>query len=808
MPPSQRLPLVVSLAPPQATIAADASPGRAQSPTASKAADASIPFSPSTTRSGLKLGRPLSSHGDAEQAKIFSASAPSSPASPSSDRHARDDEDTLAQSSQRTARRRGEDHDAMIERLRSFRHDASFTPEFWQLELICAMSAGWDGALIAGTGQGKRLLWEIAALSQPEKIFIVVVPLQAIEVDQVSKYHGTSISAIALSQAAMNGREDNPTSSKIPDSKTARRNLFKELREGRYGLVFASPEMLLTNPDLSSLLAESAFRSQVGGIFVDEAHVVADWGFRTDPGASSAFRPEYAKIRVIRARIGLETPCIALSATLPPSALKAVVTSLDLGRENLIAIDAGTDRPNISYEVHPLASNISDIHDLLRLFHPAYRSSSEIPKTLIYVRTRMEAYRAAALIAEFIDCPQKGFVCPFTSLSSEAYKIEMMQVKFRDGTVRIIVATEAGGMGIDIPDIDLIVQFSLPEDLQTLAQHFGRAMRLLSKPGRAILFASSWAFDPSASTFGKLAYRPSLPNDKASQLRRAKLKTGLSEFVNGSTCRRGVLIKHMKLDADFIKSHHASSQREIREHYTSDDDESSVSRPALAPSSPSDSGPCVAAISSSSSQRPTTVLMHASVPASHRTSIAVAICCDLCSLSGQAHSPADYFQINPPLPQSATVAVGGGSLNNRIYVPRAPPGDFDEMRRELASGLNKWRAAYFRTHAHHAFLDDTCLLSDQAIVNVVAHGVRLLAQHEYGGSPHLSAAHIRRILQSESVLMSDEDIGQLMAHLDAWLRQANSKYGRLVRKHDLTSRGETRREQSSQQSAAGPSSQR
>ncbi|KAE8178945.1 hypothetical protein CF336_g9795, partial [Tilletia laevis] len=183
------------------------------------------------------------------------------------------------------------------------------------------------------------------------------------------------------------------STARAPTAKEARKRLREELARGQYQLVFASPELLLENPDMCLLLEDPGFRERIAGIFVDEAHVVEDWGFRVDGWKKEAFRPEYAKIRVVRARIGMKVPCVALSATLPSSTLSSVCASLELGRRDLLAIDAGTDRSNISYEVHSMRSNVTEMLDLLRLFEPRYNSLNDIPKTVIYVRTRMEAYR-------------------------------------------------------------------------------------------------------------------------------------------------------------------------------------------------------------------------------------------------------------------------------------------------------------------------------------------------------------------------------------------------------------------------------
>ncbi|CAD6909453.1 unnamed protein product [Tilletia controversa] len=108
----------------------------------------------------------------------------------------------------------------MIQLLRDFHEDAGFIPEQWQLEVICCLAAGWDVVLSAGTGRGKSLIWEIAAFLHPDKIFLVIVPLQAIEIDQVSKYTKTSISAIALSQSVITGKLQDQTDSVAQASTT------------------------------------------------------------------------------------------------------------------------------------------------------------------------------------------------------------------------------------------------------------------------------------------------------------------------------------------------------------------------------------------------------------------------------------------------------------------------------------------------------------------------------------------------------------------------------------------------------------
>ncbi|KAE8229826.1 hypothetical protein CF326_g5195 [Tilletia indica] len=123
------------------------------------------------------------------------------------------------------------------------------------------------------------------------------------------------------------------------------------------------------------------------------------------------------------------------------------------------------------------------------------------------------------------------------------------------------------------------------------------------------------------------------------------------------------------------------------------------------------------------------------------------------------------------------------------------------MREDCAKCLRSWRNAQFRERALPSYLDATCLLSDQAIVNIVAQAVRLLAQYEYGGTPHLHLPFVRSLLHAEHALLDDAGIQKLSNHLEVWLKEAQPKYGHLVRDHNLTSKVECPKPQ--QQSTSG-----
>ncbi|CAD6948861.1 unnamed protein product, partial [Tilletia laevis] len=324
-----------------------------------------------------------------------------------------------------------------------------------------------------------------------------------------SKFKGTTIKAINLDGEALSGRREvipdprsqSATSSSLTEEErrqSRHAQLLAELKRGAFNLIFASPETLISNSPVSHALSQKSFRAKVGGIFVDEAHVVDEWGTQESLRTKEAFRPDFGKIRVLRHLVGARVPVLACTATLPPSTLKTAWRALDFGRQSFFACDAGTDRPNIRLEVRAMSYSNTSFRDLASFFSPFAKQPEDIPKTIIYVRTKHEAYKAADAIKRFLDPCLASAVCSFTSLGTNALKTDVLQRFYKTSGLRILVATEAGGMGLDVADVDLIIQFRLSRTLTEFVQHAGRAMRQLSRTGVAVLLAESWAFESNS----------------------------------------------------------------------------------------------------------------------------------------------------------------------------------------------------------------------------------------------------------------------------------------------------------------------
>ncbi|KAE8218086.1 hypothetical protein CF319_g7966 [Tilletia indica] len=382
--------------------------------------------------------------------------------------------------------------DELIAALRKARNNSTFLPKDWQVEACYRILAGWDGIVAAGTGTGKSLIWLLATLASTKSTFLVITPLKAIQSEQVRNLRNLGMRAVALNENTLRAAAPRTMIGRVRHKRgrPARRDVLADIVRGKVRVVFSSPETLLRNLRVSKLIYTSVWAKSLAGIFVDEAHVVYDWGRHQMKGRgkeTAPFRPEYGKLGLVRARFGSNIPVLALSATLPSSTLREVFHALEFGRLPFFALDVGVEREATSYEVESLHHPARSFLDLAQLFDRNASSSSELPQTLVYVNSRKEATDAAAAIKRMLPPRFQSAITSITALSSDQHKRTVLKVKFPCGKVRILVATEAVGMGVDLPSVDMVIQWRLPKDFKSLVQHFGRGARRAGQTTRAIL---------------------------------------------------------------------------------------------------------------------------------------------------------------------------------------------------------------------------------------------------------------------------------------------------------------------------------
>lgn len=305
----------------------------------------------------------------------------------------------------------------------------SFRPA--QEEIINSVCSGRDTLGLLPTGGGKSITFQVPAMTM-EGLTIVVTPLIALMKDQVDNLKARHIPAVHL-HSGMSFRE----------MRMARERLFN----GGAKFLYVSPERLGNKAFLSEIS-----RLKVNLIAIDEAHCISQWGYD--------FRPSYLKIKNLR-KVFPDVPVLALTASATPDVVKDICAQLDFRPGyNIFSISFG--RENISYLVRQPQSKLNEIYHILS------RTSGT---SIVYVRSRKKTRE----IAEYLtNC---GISATFyhAGLSSEIK--EERQNAWKTDAVRVMVATNAFGMGIDKPDVRVVIHYDFPPSIEEYYQEAGRAGR-------------------------------------------------------------------------------------------------------------------------------------------------------------------------------------------------------------------------------------------------------------------------------------------------------------------------------------------
>lgn len=348
-----------------------------------------------------------------------------------------------------------ERHDARRELQRYFRL-SDFRPEpkdaDGQSLQQGIVEAGMRGEHLLGilpTGTGKSLCYQIPALSRYEKtgaLTVVISPLVALMADQVAGLEARGISCCA----AVNGLLSMPE----------RADILDRIRLGDVGILIIAPEQLRSR-SMRKVLAQR----EIGAWVLDEAHCLSKWGHD--------FRPDYRYVgRFIKEKAGEGDvpPVMCLTATAKPDVTQDILTYFRdrLGLE-LRLFDGGASRENLEFVVVPTTGpeKFSHIHQVLLSDLPPEQPGGAI----VYCATRHQTEDVARFLIE------KGVTAAFfhAGLSPEIKK--GVQSQFIQGAIRVIVATNAFGMGIDKPDVRLVIHADIPGSLENYLQEAGRAGR-------------------------------------------------------------------------------------------------------------------------------------------------------------------------------------------------------------------------------------------------------------------------------------------------------------------------------------------
>lgn len=317
--------------------------------------------------------------------------------------------------------------------LRQYWGHQEFRPG--QQEIIEAVLAGRDVLALLPTGGGKSVCFQVPALARPG-LCVVVTPLIALMRDQVENLRKRGLKAEAV-YAGMSHQE-----------------IDQALDNCVYGrevkFLYVSPERLLTD-----LFQARVARMSVGLLAIDEAHCLSQWGYD--------FRPPYLRIAELRALLLPEVPCIALTATATGQVRQDIVEKLTF-RPGYGIFTQSFARPKLSYSVLLTEDKQRRLLEVLRGVGPGKTG-------IVYARTRRQAEDTAAWLS------QQGLPAAAYHAGLAAEQRTRTQQNWLTDKTRIIVATNAFGMGIDKPDVRVVAHLDAPATLEAYYQEAGRAGR-------------------------------------------------------------------------------------------------------------------------------------------------------------------------------------------------------------------------------------------------------------------------------------------------------------------------------------------
>ncbi|MDZ7738987.1 MAG: RecQ family ATP-dependent DNA helicase [Bacteroidales bacterium] len=319
----------------------------------------------------------------------------------------------------------------------------SFKP--LQEEILKSVGEGKDTLALMPTGGGKSLTFQIPALAVPG-ICIVVTPLIALMKDQVDRLKKLDIKAMAI-HSGMTPEEIDIA--------------FDNCVFGDYKFLYVSPERLR-----SRLFEQKVEAMNVNLVAVDEAHCISQWGYD--------FRPSYLHISGIRRFLNEDVPMLALTATATGRVVEDIMAKLEFRERNVLK--AGFERKNLVYLVREPEDKNKYVLDTLK----KVKGSG-----IIYVRSRKKTRE----IAQFLVSNKIEADYYHAGLKKEDR--ERKQNAWTSGRPRIIVATNAFGMGIDKPDVRFVIHWDIPDSIESYFQESGRAGRDGNKAWAVQLFYQS-----------------------------------------------------------------------------------------------------------------------------------------------------------------------------------------------------------------------------------------------------------------------------------------------------------------------------
>jgi ATP-dependent DNA helicase RecQ len=314
-----------------------------------------------------------------------------------------------------------------------------------QKDIIESIGAGKDTLGLMPTGGGKSITFQVPALAM-DGVCIVITPLIALMKDQVMNLKKRGIKAAAIYSGL--SHEEIIT--------TLENCIF-----GGIKLLYVSPERLSSKLFLTKLK-----HTKVSFITVDEAHCISQWGYD--------FRPAYLKIADVRDIVGKEIPVLALTATATPNVVKDIEERLHFTQDNVFKMSF--ERKNLAYIVRIATDKRQEMIHIL---------SCVGGSAIVYTRSRRKTKETAQLLLD------NGISATYYHAGLDHSVKDERQKEWQNDKVRVMVSTNAFGMGIDKPDVRTVIHIDCPDSIEAYFQEAGRAGRDGKKSYAVLLYNNS-----------------------------------------------------------------------------------------------------------------------------------------------------------------------------------------------------------------------------------------------------------------------------------------------------------------------------